>query len=335
MLKAKVSLISVYLLVSFLVNVSFADEVDLKKILGPSADALKSIENLEFISVGSGGPVKNRVPPVFYGDVVRFAASGSAFYIKSSGYVGPKDGPMEQLSSPIVTAAFDGETLQGLFVDGGVLYILKKMEIFQKNYPFTTSGNMGVLDPYKFIGYCSIVQKAAANKVPKEKSDGLLPEFSDYVGTEAIDFALSSGNIVDPNFNLEGQDCVVATFPSGFMGGVESFFKVYFSKKHNFYPIGWDWCYKEKSYIRQTFRIDVSKLAKSGSFVYPTEYEKVAYTFKEGDAESHPMSKMKFIEKNVNINSPKFDNDVFTIDPAQAERIFDVDANVWLRMPKS
>ena len=131
---------------------------------------------------------------------------------------------------------------------------------------------------------------------------------------------------------INSRECVELSLPGAvdYYQRVPYTYKVYFSIKDNYFPIGWDTVDAADKIISQYRITELGKIATaSGQFFY---YPKTATLGWFGESGSNTTDVVQtFRITNFSLNSLSDDN--FTIDPSTANSIQDMDTNMVIMVP--
>lgn len=253
-------------------------------------------------------------------------SSTGQHYTEELSYVGEANCYRFDVTDPnprlSVAGAFNGEYGQYLTKDDGLL-ALKKGERFSDMDAMTV---LGALNPFAWFTadqYGGIHSATPKCQIPTPVLLGNAEEWKRRLTTNTV-----------PRMQMRGKKQLLAITMDGGTVPFETVkctYTVLFDPDRGFFPVAWERFDKEDD-EREVYEIDEfasAKAPKGGVFIYPSKATLSIYNAADGPP---------YCKKTISITSIKvgvdFDKDAFTIDPATANVIQDMDSKKYIRVPK-
>jgi hypothetical protein len=308
-------------------------EEQLEEVLSVVKRNVESVKSIAFISEGVGGSEMDE-PPRHYQERIEFAAEGDLWFLRALGFSDlARAGEKIDLKA-ITTAAFSGDYFQIIEHGKQIMYLIKKPGPLDFNYSFNGAANLGVLEGYIFVGYIGLLPVVELHKKEALRAGNLVPTWRDIQDEASWSLAREKGVILEEKIVLDKVPCVVARFPAVKAYGIPTFFEVYFSREHNFFPIGWDWYFEGRSVPFVKYRADLSSFQTVNGFRFPAASQKESLINGGGPNQGKVFSRMHFSQSDVKINEPLMETGIFVLDPLSVSRIVDVERDTWIEVPK-
>jgi hypothetical protein len=297
-------------LFAYLGSITVAVSQDVQVIIEKNAANFSPISSLSFSAtqvcvIQMPGPELNKKIT----DKIQFDASGDKFT-----YTVEQSSELPGNHYHKASGAYNGESLQTLL--GTTLAIKTESP---SSIP-SLSQELFLIAPYAFV-------EAAAAANPEYQADKT--------------FVLTPNQLINPQYwktlltsvksissgSMEGKQGLIMKL-SGELWGEPIDMSVLFDPTQNYYPMAWE--RSNSRGFRQSYVVSDLEYVRAGSVSLP--YPKKAILTKYAGAE--PGSICTISVDNVAINNISPDDNRFTIDPAQASYINDVDKKVLIPVPK-
>jgi hypothetical protein len=239
---------------------------------------------------------------------------------------------------PSHTVAYDGELFQVFMHPEKLIQVSRKAGVEALNYAYSTVGEIGVFEPYLFIPLLAHTKRSGEGDVTSQKfnnphSSGFFPQMKDFTDKEALNLSRRLLPVSDlVKISMNGAECQKFTVSIMEAPLKKVQMSVFFGERSKGIPFRWEKKVEGHKHSFLVWEAEIDSMESKSGFIYFSRSQKQQYLSTDSER-PHLISQVNYSISQCAVNSLDENTD-FTIDVALAERVWDVDTDKWILLPK-